>query len=304
MDARQPRHILSRQVFTCLMVISVGCLFLPRSLTDKLDYVLGWLVSPFSKGGRYVSLAVTDKLAQSPQSEVSLQQYQHVVDLLRRSEAERINCRGENRYLREITAQLSALRSGQLLGMDRVALIEAEVIGNDASNQRQVLRLDQGALQQVRAGQMVLCPVISVDGADKDKYDYQMCVVGRISKAGVGSSFLQLINDSAFSMAAVIEPRWRSKDKAGWRVQGMLSAGAGQSITIKLVSCEYSVQAGDVVLAPADQTNLPVDILLGYVQNCRRDDQNPVMLQIVVSPAADLEKIRRVWVVSTDKKQE
>jgi cell shape-determining protein MreC len=293
-----PRDLTSKQLFKWLMVISVVCLLLPSWLTDSLDHALSLLMGPLSRQSRQMSLAVTDQLHQSKKKQVTPQQYEQLLQQHQRAVNQIVNMEQELRQQQELNLQLSGLR--QKFGLARPHLIAAHIVSSDSSNWSQRAILNQGSLQSIQKGQIVLS---RTDGIEKqsinsDQVDaYQMCVVGRIQDVGLRTSQLQLITDGSFSLPVFIEPRWDRKET--WRADGVLrGAGMGQ-VKVTLVRADFPVRVGDPVLACSDPKLLPVELLVGQISSCKLDEDNPVFWRVTVKPAADPHTLREVITIDT-----
>jgi len=138
------------------MVGAFLCLLLPSSFTGRGDHFFSYLVNPFSKGSRKLSLAVTDKLRQSGEEVVSPRTYQRLKQEYLRERNLRINMSEELVYHKRLAERLTGLR--QKFGLERagVKFILGYVTGNDTSNQREVKLLDVGSIDKVSPGQIVL----------------------------------------------------------------------------------------------------------------------------------------------------
>jgi len=292
---RHREQLSRRQVFPKLMILSLMCLCIPRSLTDHVDRFLSLVLGPLSKTSRWVSLAVTDQIVPADSQPVSTEQYRHLQAEYRRGQNELINITQQLRRQRQLNAQLSGLR--QQFGLAQVTLIEAHIVGDDSISWRQIRRLDKGSQCRIEPGQIVLSavgpPVPCEPSEPADAY--QMCVVGRIKDVGAKTCTVQLVNDPGFRMAVFIAPQ--STRHECWRAKGLLQGKGMGQIIVKMVPTNYPVQPGDVVLSCLEPKYLPTPMVLGTVKSCKRDDDNPVMWHITMSSGADLNTLRRVIVV-------
>lgn len=123
-----------------------------------------------------------------------------------------------------------------------------------------------------------------------------MCVVGRVQKAGVKTSDLQLVEDAGFSLPVSIVGHWSRKED--WRAEGMLRGQGMGKMQVSMVPVEgHPVKPGDLVLACGKPEYLPVDMIVGVVWQCQADDANPLMWKITVIPVANLSSLSQVVVL-------
>jgi hypothetical protein len=144
-----------QRVFTWLMVSAVFLLLLPKRLTDRVDQMVAGLLAPLSAGGQNLSLAVAEKLPQGGPQSVPAEQYERLEGQYRQLEKNLANLREVMQRQEELIEKLSMMR--QQFGMARVGLIQAEVVGSDSSNAREIknVKVNQGSLQRIQTGQMV-----------------------------------------------------------------------------------------------------------------------------------------------------
>ena len=309
MKWRQRDEISHQRVFRWLMIGALACLLLPGRWADRLGDVSASLLGPLSQGGRKLTLAATENARRPGRSEtVGSEQYRRLADRLGAREAELANLTQENRRLRERFAQWSGLR--QKFGLARVSLIDARVLGSDSSGWRQIKLLDQGAMQKIEAGQLVLSGRGDGGGrgelAEADaELMRQMSVVGRIIQVSRSSCRLQLINDPGFRLPVFVEPLGQVR-QGGWRGQGVLSVTPGRGGVNEMVVgmvpvAGHPIRVGDAVLGCSDPRYLPVEMLVGFVADCQPERENPLMWRITVRAAVDLHRLERVTVVRTNK---
>lgn len=283
----QPQHKRTTRVFAYVMVGSLLALLLPRRWTDQPDHLLSLLLSPMSGSSRAALLAVTEHLRQPPPGTLTAE------------EVRWINLAAENRALRQRNEQLAGLRRAGW--PQRVRFLQAEVVGSDSGPRRQIKTLNLGARDGVRKDQIVLAAAgVEPDFTVPGTYDYQMCVVGRIFAVGEGSSTLQLLTDPEFRLLAAIVP---VEDSQTWRADGVLTTEPGQLPSVVMVPANLPVRPGDAVLARANPQFLPIELLVGTVKSCRRHERTPVVWQISMHPAVDLNTLGQVVVVDTSGPQ-
>ena len=297
MRVGQPKGTAGGQrLFAWLMVAAVVCLLVPRRITDCLDHLVAMLVAPLSQGGQKMSLAVSDTLGKPLSAPVSAEAHRRLREDYHSTRAQLINLSQLAQQQQELIAQLSGLR--QAFGLAQPLLITAEVVGSDSSNWRRIKQLNRGSLEQIQPGQMVLGASgwSGQQGQGEATNAYEMSVVGRVHRVGLKTAQVQLVNDPEFSLEVVVVPAPSRKE--AWRAGGILRGEAMGEMKVSMVRVQdHPVKPGDAVLVRAAGTDLPIDLLLGTVDQCRRDDQNPVMWAIKVKSGVDLASLRKVVVV-------
>lgn len=292
------RHISSKGVFTWLMGISVLCLFLPHSITERFDDVFSVLVAPFSSPVRDASLAVASRLGQGRSGGLSPQdiEQQYLADQNRL-----INLRQRLYEQEELIVELSGLR--QRFWMARTNLISAQIVGTDSRGH--VHNLNVGSVDHVRKGQLVLARVggdcSDAVGDGKQPCAVDMCVVGRIKDTGMLTSTLELVSAPGFTLPVFVEPP--GSMELTWQARGFLNGNSLGPMTVTMVKHQYPVEVGSVVVTRVESKLLPTDMIMGVVFECKPDDKNPVMWDITVVPAANLNSLREVIVVGALNEQ-
>lgn len=290
----------TKQVFVWVMVLSVVFVLLPKRLTDRLDHLLTMSLSPLTSGVRDFTLSVTNKLDFSSGISESSQSNDRLEAEIRRQRNQLVHLSQELRRLQERNYQLSGLR--QQFAMAQASFILADVVGSDTHRRREFL--NQGTDDGVQVGQMVLgSPDYSqlAESIDQELDVYEMCVVGQITDVSSKTSSLRLLNDRGFRLPVIIEPA--SQRGESWRANGILQGQAMGKIVINMVEVkEFPIQVGDNVLACSNPRALPIEMMVGRVQVCRPDKDNPILWHIVVEPLVNLHAMQNVVVVDTQWK--
>ena len=282
----------NRRWFIRLMIASALCLLIPRRFTDKIDLAFAGLLKPITSSSNSAALAVSDTVTGLAERPVSSEQYRRLEQAYLQLEQRFLNLSEQLRQEQALTRRLAGIE-GQF-GPGPAQLIAAQVIGADASAQRQILVLDRGTQQQVRPEQLVLAAE-TAPGAGEKPEPLSFCVVGKILSAGARQSRLQLITDPEFSLKIFIAPAPARKGK--WQAPGVLKGIPmnGASITLSTV---HPVQVGDSVFAALNTRTLPAPVLAGKVATCRRDEKEPVMWRISLAPALELNRLEQVVIVN------
>lgn len=178
--------------------------------------------------------------------------------------------RAENARLR---ALLDLPKTGQ-----KLTLTSAWVIARTPDNWQGEVTLDQGSAQNLGAGQCVI--------------DAHGALVGRVKAVGQHWATVTLVCDPAFSLA-------------GQGVSsGVLGAVAGRTdllpdreTSLSCLTAADPVQAGEQVVTFAAGEGYPSGLLVGTVRQIV-DDPGGLTRAAVVAPAADLDNLSQVFVVT------
>ena len=290
MSWHQRYEISDKGLFKLLMLFSlVALLLLPQGLTDWADQGVWWLLRPISKGGRTFVHGSSGETAAPAGGAVTAEQYLQ-------AETEIHNLKQQLQQAQDRAHQLSGLKD--IFGEAPISIMDAQVVGSDASSWRDILILNQSGLkpeQIVISG--VKGAVFVGNEPEAIQERFKMCVVGQITKNSDTGFRVQLLTDSGFSLPVKIEPRWDRQEQ--WETWGTLKGHRGGEIKVDLVEATEPVKAGDAVLARSNAERLPVQMLVGFVKSCRRDPDNASFWEITVEPAGDLPGLQNVYIIGT-----
>ena len=153
----------------------------------------------------------------------------------------------------------------------------ATVVGREATNYRSVLTLSKGTLHGIE----VNMPVITEKG-----------LLGRITEVGSTWSKAEVITESSFAVGAYIE-----RSGALGVVEGtyeLRSEGICQMIYIE---SDSDIRVGDKVISSGIGEVYPRGLMIGKVTKVEVDERTRT-LTATVEPAADLESISKVMIVT------
>ena len=286
------RNISPRRIFTYMMIFSALCLLLPRGLTDKLDHAFSQLIGPITRQSRDITLEVTKPVRQSHSPAVS--PLEHEVN----------NLRQRVRRLEEEKKQWAGLHEN--FDQAPIRIILANIVSGDSVAWSQGKLLDRGSNDHLRKGQFVL-GVLDTDGSlgqiKNPDHLTRCCVIGRIKETrGSHNSTLQTLTDANFQIPVFVEPRWNREE--AWRADGILMGDGKGGIEVKMIRADFSVKVGDPIMACPHPEYLPVAMVAGIVKSCTRDQKNAMFWHIIVEPAADLNSLQQVAVLSLRWTQE
>lgn len=266
MTSRQPR-VPERVLFTSLLLAALALLFAPQSLTSKFQFafvrVFGWPLSL----GTDASLCLSSVMASaqgSPGELVSREKY----DMLHNRLA---NVTEWLRQEREKVERLSGLRARP--AWKGVNFVLADVVVASADGTRRELTVNRGVEDGLALGQYVL--------SDES-------VVGTVCAVDARTARVRLITDAESKMAVKIE---------GSNADRIMQGDGRRSAKVLLVPTAQKVQTGALVYAQKKPAFLGTPVIVGTVCECMGSKENPLLWDITVTPACDIEHMTDVAVV-------
>lgn len=200
--------------------------------------------------------------------------------------------RQENRQLKEQIEQLQleqvrlqqdanqAHRLQSLLGFKEQFIaktLAAQVIGSSGSDQSRTVYLDKGS----RDGVKQEMPVISSTG-----------VVGKVSAVYRTTSEVLLINDQESGIGAILEQS---------RLQGVLKGKASGELVMDKVMSDEDVKLGDKAMTSGGDLIFPKGLVIGTVAKITK---GPEFLEVSIKPAAALNRLEEVLVITQKEERE
>jgi len=152
--------------------------------------------------------------------------------------------------------------------------VTAEVITASLKGARNSLVINRGRIDGLAEGQIVL-------GANN--------VIGTISRVDSRRAVVKLVTD----ITSQIEARVGT-------VRTALYGRGNNKAGIDLLPRKQKVKVGDIVYALKVPGRLDVDMIVGTVVRCKTSDEHPLLWDITVAPACDLESLTSVDVVVTE----
>ncbi|MBN1887252.1 MAG: rod shape-determining protein MreC [Thermoflexales bacterium] len=182
----------------------------------------------------------------------------------------------ENIRLREIEAENTALR--ELLQFKRNAptyqMLAGEVVGRDPNSLLRYIIISVGELDGVRPGM----PVVA--GGSR--------LVGRVADVLPRASKVQLINDAASAVNALVESS---------RAAGLIQGQADGSLRMDYIHMGDEVIPGDIILTSGLGGNFPRALVIGQVTEVEKRDID-LFQSAKVRPAANLDQLEIVLVIT------
>lgn len=152
--------------------------------------------------------------------------------------------------------------------------LPAQVIGGSGSEQSRLIIIDKGTHDGVKPDMAVITP----DG-----------IVGKVKDAFRSSAQVLLINDHDSGAGVILEKS---------RLQGVLK-GVGQGLlSVSDIMSDETVEVGEQVITSGGDHIYPKGLPVGTVSKVAPDHENDPFLTIRVKPAADLNRLEEVLVVT------
>ncbi len=253
--------ISRKMLFTWLMLAGLIILLTPQTLTGKFQLTFAHIFSWPLSMGRNISLSA------------SMQQ--PLTDVVNRTEYNKLRNHLANttQWLdqeRQKVEKLSGLRERSV--WQGVNFVLADVIVNQDKLENKLI-INRGKNDGLAKGQFVLG-------------DYS--IIGVISDVEPRTAKVNLITDPASKIPVRV-----AQTNAGTIMQG-----TGNSLArISLLPAKYKIKVEDVVFAQERPGVLDTPIIVGTVAQCKIDQKNPLLWDITVRPACDIEKLKKVDVV-------
>jgi len=196
--------------------------------------------------------------------------------------------RGENEQLRVQTLQAGETREENtrlrrlLVLRDRLPLatVAGEVIGREAGGWVRSLTVNRGRSDGIAQQ----TPVIMPDG-----------LVGRVVQVHRGAAVIQLLNDPASTVGAVVQRT---------RTAGLVEGDAGGAVRFKFMARDgASVAPGDLVVTSGLGTLFPKGLPVGRV--VKIEDKGSALFHFaVLAPAVDFSRVEEVLLVTGQTTQD
>jgi len=258
---RKQIRISTQMSFTWFMLAGLILLFAPGSLTNKFQFafarVFHWPLSV----SKSISLSV--RAQQSPTDVISRSKYNKLQNRL-------ANVTQWLHQERQKVEELTGLRDRSV--WKGVKFVLADVItSSDRTHNR--LIINRGRSDGLAKGQFVL-------GNDS--------IIGTISDVDRRIAQVNLTTDPTSKMAVKI-----AELEAGMIMQGC----GNNSAKILLLPIKRKVEVGDIVYAQKNPEFLDAPMIVGTVAQCKKDDENPLLWDITVTPTCDIERLSNVDVI-------
>jgi rod shape-determining protein MreC len=247
-----------------------GFIFLlaPQSWTNKFQFAFARIFSWPLNISRGLSLSARAK--QLPMDVVSRVEYDRLQNHLDNVMAELNQAHQELKALAGLRERFPALEGAKF--------VVADVITDTVSGLRSELIVNRGSDDGLAKGQFVL--------GDNS-------VVGTVSSVSTRTAQVKLITDPTSSMAVNVP---------GLDISRVMKGG-GEIAKIQMLSIQHKVKTGENVYACKKPGFLDTPIVVGKIEKCTRDDENPSLWNVTVRPACDISKLDNVVVLIMNPQQ-
>ncbi|MGA3132861.1 MAG: rod shape-determining protein MreC [Terracidiphilus sp.] len=182
----------------------------------------------------------------------------------------------------EEAALLEDARQGQrlqaLLGFQEkyvYSTVPAQAYGSSGSGHSRVFYIDKGARDGLKADMAV----ITADG-----------IVGKVRDVFPHSSQVLAVNDPTSGAGVILEST---------RIRGILKGDALGRLEVVGILSDERIQPGEKVLTAGGDLIFPRGLPVGVVERVVRDPDRDSFIDILIKPAAHLERLDEVLVITT-----
>ena len=269
--AMRNNRVPDRVLFISLFLTGLIFLFAPQKITGKFQFayvrVFCWPLSI----GRDISLSAYGFMASAEGSE----------DVVSRVRYDKLHNRLANvtewlKQERRKVESLSGLRNRTV--WQGVKFVLADIITSTIDGLHSELIINRGKEDGLAIGQYVLA---------------NESVIGTICKADNRTARVRLITDPASQIAVKIE---------GLNKDRILQGTGNDSAKVKLLPTKYRVEVDVVVYAQKKPGFLSTPVIVGTVAQCESNKDNPLLWDIAVKPACDIEELTEVSVIVMNPK--
>ena len=265
--AMRNNRVPDRVLFISLFLTGLIFLFAPQKITSKFQFayvrVFCWPLSI----GRDISLSAYGFMASAEGSSE---------DVVSRKRYDKLHNRLANttewlKQERQKVEALSGLRNRTV--WQGVKFVLADIITSTIDGLHSELIVNRGEKDGLTVGQFVLA---------------NESIIGTICKADTRTARVRLITDPASQIAVKIE---------GLNKDRILQGTGDNSAKVKLLPTKYRVEVDEVVYAQKKPGFLSTPVIIGTVAQCESNKDNPLLWDITVKPACEIENLTEVSVI-------
>ncbi|MBA7665307.1 hypothetical protein ES703_73377 [subsurface metagenome] len=268
--ARVQNKVSGRILLTWFILAGLIFLFAPQNLTNKFQFAFARIFHLPLSVGRSISLSARTQSARGG-----------VGDVVSRSRYNRLR-----NHLANTTEWLAQERQKveKLSGLhDRavwkgVNFVLADVITVSGSSNNRFI-INRGKSDGLAKGQFVLG-------------DYS--IIGTISDVDSRTAVVKLFTDPTSKIAVKIE---------GLNIDRVMQGNGSNSAKVQYLTAKHKVKIGDVVYAGKKPGFLDVPMIIGTVAERKRGGENPLLWDIIVKAACDIEGLNTVNVIIMNPQQ-
>lgn len=250
-------------LFTWFILAGLIFLFAPQNITNKFQFAFARVFRWPLTIGRSISLSLP--VQQPLTNAISRREYNQLQNHLA-NVTEQLNLKHKE------LEDLSGMRIR--LPLAGAKLLPAGVIRASTRGLQSELIINRGRSDGLAKGQFVL--------GDNS-------IIGTICDVANREARVRLFTDPASRIEVKI-PRLD--------VVRLMQGNGSNSAKIPMVSAiDYKIKVGDKVFARSKPGLLDAPIIIGTVAECSKDDKKPLLWDITIKPACDLERLEDVAVV-------
>ena len=266
--ARKQIRVSKGMLFIWFMLAGLIFLFAPQKLTNKFQFAFARLFRWPLSIGRNISLtAPTQQQLKTIVSRRESQLQNHIANL-------REDLLQEHRKVEK----LSGLRSR--FAMEGVAFVIADVSRVSIDGSHSELIINRGQNDGLARGQFVL-------GNNS--------IIGTICDVDSRMAQVKLITDPTSKIEVKI---------AKLNIDRIMQGNGNNSAKVRMLSRQHKVKTGDKVYARKKPGLLDVPMITGTVVHCKKDDEKPLLWDITVEPACNIERLNTVAVIIMNPKND
>jgi len=153
--------------------------------------------------------------------------------------------------------------------------VAAQAIGSSGNLQSHVFYIDKGSSEGLRQDMAVITP----DG-----------IVGKVRDVFPHSAQVLAINDQSSGAGVIL---------SSTRIRGILRGNADGQLMIVGILADERIQPGEVVLTAGGDLVFPRGLPVGVVEKVVRDPERDAFIDVMVKPAAHLDRLDEVLVLTS-----
>lgn len=271
--AMRNNRVPDRVLFISLFLTGLIFLFAPQKITGKFQFayvrIFCWPLSV----GRDISRSAYGLMASAEGSQE---------DVVSRLRYDKLHNRLANvtewlKQERQKVESLSGLRNRTV--WQGVQFVLADIITSTIDGLHSELIINRGSEDVLAIGQFVM--------ADES-------IIGTICEVDTRTSRVRLITDPASQIAVKIE---------GLNKDRILQGTGDNSAKVKLLPTKYKVEVNEMVYAQKKPGFLSTPVIVGTVGQCESNKDNPLLWDITVNPACDIENLTEVSIIVMNPRQ-
>ena len=152
--------------------------------------------------------------------------------------------------------------------------VAAEVVGTGGGDQSRVLTIDKGSNDALKPDMAVITP----DGP-----------VGKLRDVFAHSAQVLLLNDVSSGAGVIL---------VSTRIRGILHGGPGGQLLITNLMPDERIKPGETVITSGGDQIFPRGMTVGTISEIHPDREHPPYAAITIKPAANLDRLEEVLVVT------